>query len=72
MRVMIFNCTSGRSGGSFLGSMLSKMAAQLALHGREENHLTFFDHVIFCSNVTYTDGGFKSGLSQLSDILYPM
>lgn len=41
--------------------MLSKAAAQLALHGSEENHLKLFDSVIFCANVTYADGGFKGG-----------
>lgn len=45
--------------------MLSKTAAQLKLHERNDDHLTFFDHVIFCANVTYADGGFKGGSTSL-------
>ncbi|KAI4525414.1 Mur ligase [Schizophyllum commune] len=63
-RVLIFNCTSGRAGPSFLGTMLEKVTAQLKLHGREGESLsTFFDRVIFCANVTYADGGFKGDLT---------
>ncbi|TRM67656.1 Mur ligase [Schizophyllum amplum] len=63
-RVLIFNCTSGRAGPSFLGAVLAKVAAQLQLHGREtESAATFFDQVIFCANVTYADGGFKGDLT---------
>ncbi|THH11485.1 hypothetical protein EW145_g640 [Phellinidium pouzarii] len=65
VRIFIFNCTHGRSGSSFLLTVLSKMKAQLQLHGKgdiDPNH--FFDHVIFCSNVTYADGGFKGDLTN--------
>ncbi|KAL0949395.1 hypothetical protein HGRIS_009459 [Hohenbuehelia grisea] len=62
-RVLIFNCTSGRSGDSFLGAMLAKAAAQLQLHGHSETAEAFFDHAIFCANVTYADGGFKGDLT---------
>lgn len=62
-RILIFNCTSGRSGSSFLGSMLAKAATQLQLHQSNEVSDGLFDHVIFCTNVTYADGGFKSGAS---------
>ncbi|KAL1722398.1 Mur ligase [Schizophyllum commune] len=63
-RVLIFNCTSGRAGPSFLCTMLGKVFAQLKLHQREGESLsTFFDHVIFCANVTYADGGFKGDLT---------
>ncbi|KAL1747664.1 Mur ligase [Schizophyllum fasciatum] len=63
-RVLIFNCTSGRAGPSFLGTMLAKVSAQLKLHEREgESVASFFDHVIFCANVTYADGGFKGDLT---------
>ncbi|TFY67717.1 hypothetical protein EVG20_g3845 [Dentipellis fragilis] len=60
-RVLIFNCTSGRSGSSFLGTMLSKTAAQLKLFGANEEAGQLLDHVIFCTNITYADGGFKGG-----------
>jgi folylpolyglutamate synthase len=38
------------------------IAVQLKLHGQDEDPQAFFDHVIFCTNVTYADGGSKSGL----------
>jgi folylpolyglutamate synthase len=60
-RVLIFNCTNGRSGHSFLSAILVKTAAQLQQYGQSDDHETFFDHVIFCTNVTYADGGFKEG-----------
>ena len=60
-RILIFNCTSGRSGDAFLGSMLAKGAEQLTQYTSSEDINTFFDRVIFCANVTYADGGFKGG-----------
>lgn len=57
----MFNCTSGRSAPSLLGALTNTMAAvnkQCDLQPEEDN---LFDHVIFCTNVTYADGGFKSG-----------
>lgn len=62
-RVLIFNCTNGRNGSSFLGTILAKIKAQLQLHGSTEQPETFFDHVVFCTNVTYADGGFKGDLT---------
>ncbi|KAJ3517979.1 hypothetical protein NLJ89_g158 [Agrocybe chaxingu] len=61
-RILIFNCTSGRSGESFLGKMIQTMRLRLALHEREKDAV-LFDHVIFCTNVTYADGHFKSDLT---------
>jgi folylpolyglutamate synthase len=61
IRVFIFNCTHGRSGASFLETVLAKIATQLQLHGSREDPHTFFDKVIFCTNVTYADGHFKGG-----------
>lgn len=61
--MLIFNCTSGRSGTSFLGSIYAKTAAQLKLHKRDDAPESFFDHVIFCTNVTFADGGFKGDLT---------
>ncbi|KAJ3559184.1 hypothetical protein NM688_g494 [Phlebia brevispora] len=65
-RVLIFNCTSGRSGPTFLGSMLARAAEQLKLHHSDENALELFDHVIFCTNVTYSSGHFKGDLDSRS------
>ncbi|KAI0304213.1 Mur ligase [Russula brevipes] len=58
-RILIFNCTRGRSGHSFLETALNKIAAQLQLHASGEAPHTFFDKVVFCANVTYADGHFK-------------
>ncbi|KAF8076538.1 Mur ligase, partial [Lyophyllum atratum] len=66
VRVLVFNCTSGRSGPSFLSSIQTKLSAQLKLHQIEEPPETFFDHVIFCANVTYADGHFKGDLTTLA------
>ncbi|KAI0693594.1 FolC bifunctional protein [Cytidiella melzeri] len=66
LRVLIFNCTSGRSGPSFLGAMFERLALQLRLHKRDDQPNQFFDHVIFCSNVTYVSGQFKGDLATKS------
>jgi len=60
-RILIFNCTSGRSGDSFLESILKNTAEQLELYKSEETSSGFFDTVVFCTNVTYADGNFKGG-----------
>ncbi|OSD04312.1 FolC bifunctional protein [Trametes coccinea BRFM310] len=65
-RVLIFNCTSGRSGNSFLSAMLKSAAELLRTHGKDENASALFDQVIFCANVTYADGGFKGDLTTLA------
>ncbi|KAA1466317.1 FolC bifunctional protein [Dentipellis sp. KUC8613] len=65
-RILIFNCTSGRSGSSFLGTMLSRAAVQLKLFGANEEAGQLLDHVIFCTNITYADGGFKGDLTTLA------
>lgn len=60
-RVLIFNCTSGRSASALLEALLkggesrSQSASELG---------STFDHVIFCTNVTYVDGGFKGDLTS--------
>ncbi|KAG2349046.1 FolC bifunctional protein [Suillus weaverae] len=63
-RVLIFNCTSGRSGGDFLTAILQRIEEQLAMHGSLEKKEDFFDKVIFCSNVTYASGNFKGDLTS--------
>ncbi len=62
-RVLIFNCTSGRTGNAFLAAMLTRATEQLRKHGRSEEAGALFDQVIFCTNVTYADGHFKGGTS---------
>ena len=69
IRVLIFNITHGRSGTSFLAAMEMAQAAQLKMHGRDEDPQDFFDHVIFCTNVTYAEGGWKKGsISNMSPL----
>ncbi|KIY74166.1 FolC bifunctional protein [Cylindrobasidium torrendii FP15055 ss-10] len=65
-RVLVFNCTMGRSGPSFLKTMLTRTESQLKLVGSEENADTYFDDVIFCTNVTYADGAFKGDLTAVA------
>ncbi|KAH9938593.1 FolC bifunctional protein [Fomitopsis serialis] len=65
-RVLIFNCTNGRSAHALLETAVAKIAAQLQLHGEAKDANSFFDYVIFCTNVTYTDGGFKGDLTSKS------
>ncbi|KAJ7180253.1 Mur ligase [Mycena crocata] len=65
-RILIFNCTNGRSGATFLESMQTHTDARLKLFKSDETPASFFDHVIFCTNVTYADGGFKGDLTTLA------
>ncbi|PCH41239.1 FolC bifunctional protein [Wolfiporia cocos MD-104 SS10] len=62
-RMLVFNCTNGRSGKALLDISLARIGAQLKLHGRDDDAGSFFDHVVFCTNVTYSDGGFKGDLT---------
>jgi folylpolyglutamate synthase len=41
--------------------ILAQAARRLKEHGSLEEAAGMFDHVIFCANVTYADGGFKGG-----------
>jgi len=66
IRILIFNCTSGRSGDDFLGTIRNKLTDQLRIHCREDQPEYFFDQVIFCTNVTYAEGHFKSDLATLA------
>ena len=56
-RVLVFNCTSGRSAPALLGALIDAGKRARSRGGPER----WFDQVIFCTNVTYTDGGFKGG-----------
>ena len=60
-KVLIFNCTSGRSGQTFLKTIDGKITAWAKERGQSSSR--FFDHVVFCTNVTYADGRFKDGKS---------
>ncbi|KIL00587.1 hypothetical protein PAXRUDRAFT_821486 [Paxillus rubicundulus Ve08.2h10] len=66
LRVLVFNCTSGRSGEEFLGTIFNKTKTLLSVFSSPEAASTFFDQVIFCSNVTYTDGHFKGDLTSVA------
>ena len=66
-RILIFNCTSGRSGSSFLSSIHVKVSELLRISHRSDDADSFFDHVIFCTNVTYADGKFKGGKCPFHD-----
>ncbi|KAG8956622.1 Folylpolyglutamate synthetase [Tulasnella sp. 424] len=67
-RVLIFNCTSGRNGEKFLNVVLEGMKRRvLGNHindGAELVERGFFDHVIFCTNITYVDGRSKADLTN--------
>ncbi|KAJ6455938.1 FolC bifunctional protein [Mycena vulgaris] len=58
IRILVFNCTNE--------AMQSHTATQLELFKSDETASSFFDHVIFCTNVTYADGGFKGDLTTLA------
>ncbi|KAF8556997.1 FolC bifunctional protein [Imleria badia] len=66
LRILIFNCTNGRSGESFLGTMFNEIEIQLSAFKSPEKASRFFDQVIFCSNVTYSDGHFKGDLTSVA------
>lgn len=57
--ILIFNCSGGRTGQILLTALL-EAGARTAGTALEELGLRF-DAVIFCTNVTYTDGHFKGG-----------
>lgn len=57
--VLIFNCSGGRAGETLLGALLDA-GAKTSGKSRQELGRTF-DKVLFCTNVTYTSGGFKGG-----------
>ncbi|KAJ9093464.1 hypothetical protein QFC19_008323 [Naganishia cerealis] len=64
-RVLIFNCTSGRSAQGLLSALLNAAKRGLQASHKESDVddavVKWFDKVVFCTNVTYTDGGFKGG-----------
>lgn len=66
--MLIFNCTSGRSARGLLAALLDAAKKGLQAQGQtndgDDAILKWFDKVVFCTNVTYTDGGFKGGESS--------
>lgn len=64
-RVLIFNCTSGRSGGTFLEVIQNVLLKQLESRGIQPDP-EIFSNVIFCTNVTYNDGNFKPDLASVA------
>lgn len=62
-QVLVFNCTSGRSGESLLGSLTDSMADRLKGQAATvADDSAVFHDVIFCTNTTYTDGTFSGDL----------
>jgi folylpolyglutamate synthase len=59
--VLIFNCSGGRQAESLLGTLLDAGAVTAGV--TREALGAAFDTVIFCTNVTYTDGHFKGDLT---------
>lgn len=64
--VLIFNCSGGRAGETLLGALLDA-GAKTGRKTREQLGMDF-QRVIFCTNVTYTSGGFKGGKWSLCGI----
>ncbi|PFH52847.1 hypothetical protein AMATHDRAFT_139326 [Amanita thiersii Skay4041] len=65
-RVLIFNCTQGRSGASFIQLLHETALKKLKQLGEKDMDESFFHHVIFCTNVTYADGQSKPDLLAAS------
>ncbi|KAF8351330.1 Mur ligase [Amanita rubescens] len=66
LRILLFNCTQGRSGASLLRTVHETVAKRLPMLGEKISSDSFFDHVIFCTNVTYADGHFKGDLTVVA------
>ncbi|KAK4050828.1 Folylpolyglutamate synthetase [Microbotryomycetes sp. JL201] len=54
-RALVFNCTSGRSGHSLLSTLLASVSTAST---------SPFQHVIFCTNTTYSSGESKGDLTS--------
>lgn len=59
-RMLVFNCTNGRSAMTLLGAMTEELT-RASFDAR-----TFFERVYFCTNNTYADGGSASDLTSLA------
>ncbi|GAA5823844.1 hypothetical protein JCM11251_003319 [Rhodosporidiobolus azoricus] len=58
-RVLVFNCTSGRSGRSLLETLLTSFSGS-----SPSQPIQPFKHVIFCTNTTYSSGTSKGDLTS--------
>jgi len=66
-RILVFNCTKGRSASLFIRSIASTISRQLENHGMKgQLDECLFSRVIFCTNTTYADGGFKKDLLSIN------
>ncbi|KAN0061144.1 Folylpolyglutamate synthetase [Thecaphora frezii] len=73
-RTFIFNCTHGRSAAELLQAVLERIETDLEKVGvtprngeqqaRFVRARTFFDTVIFCTNITFSSGGWASDLTS--------
>jgi folylpolyglutamate synthase len=62
--ILIFNCSGGRAAETLLASLLE---AGAETSGKTLEELgAGFEEVVFCTNVTFADGGFKGGTSLFS------
>ena len=68
-RVLIFNCTNGRSAATLLQALLEhlehdvpRLAAQGSAAGPYAAGRSFFDEVLFCTNNTFANGSSASDL----------
>ncbi|KAK2466320.1 hypothetical protein APHAL10511_001962 [Amanita phalloides] len=66
LRILIFNCTQGRSGASLLRTVCDVVSKQLSTLNKASDVDSFFNHVIFCTNVTYSDGHSKGDLTTVA------
>ncbi|GAA6013674.1 hypothetical protein JCM10207_004814 [Rhodosporidiobolus poonsookiae] len=62
--ILIFNCTSGRSGLSLLGTLLSSLAPAGATAAADDERRQPFKCVIFCTNTTFASGTSKGDLTS--------
>ena len=61
-RVLIFNCTHGRSGLRLLTALRAGIQKKLMKDGSNISPDELFGHVIFCTNVTYMNGEYNRGV----------
>ncbi|GAA5850349.1 hypothetical protein JCM3766R1_004319 [Sporobolomyces carnicolor] len=63
-RSLVFNCTSGRSGLSLLGTLLESLPRAASSSSSASRLAQPFDDVIFCTNTTYRSGTSKGDLTS--------
>lgn len=66
-RVLLFNCTNGRSGLLLLQTLMDELEVRMT----KDDARVYFTRIIFCTNNTYADGGSASGMCLfLTQTLY--